>query len=106
MEVCKWRNVGMSEKPAVELVYVMPALNSSFAVNSLCKDLATVVHSGAQKKQARSREISDADVCIAHSLRKIDAQRNFRSAAGLSCQSADRRLDYCSASMRRVMVRF
>jgi hypothetical protein len=45
MEVRKWLNVGMSEKPDLESVYVAPAPKSSFAVNSLFKDLATVVHS-------------------------------------------------------------
>ena len=45
VEQRKWLNVGMSEKHAVELVCVRPAPNFSFAVNSLFKVLATVVHS-------------------------------------------------------------
>jgi hypothetical protein len=40
----KWANVGMPEKPGVQSGYVMLARNSSFTVNSLFSDLATVVH--------------------------------------------------------------
>jgi hypothetical protein len=48
MEQCKWLNVGMSEKLGIKSIYVAPPPNSSFTVNSLFKDLATVVHSIAR----------------------------------------------------------
>ena len=47
MEVHEWVNVGMSEKPYFASVGIASILNSCFAVNSLCKDFATVVHSCA-----------------------------------------------------------
>jgi hypothetical protein len=45
MEMCRWRNVGMSEKLGIKSVYLASVPNSSFTVNRLFKDLATVVHS-------------------------------------------------------------
>jgi hypothetical protein len=49
MDVSKWLNVEMSEKPDVVTVCVAPAPNSSFSVNRLCKDFATVVHSAVRR---------------------------------------------------------
>ena len=45
MKVPEWGNVGMSEKPDAWAVRIVSILNSSFTVNSLCKDFTTVVHS-------------------------------------------------------------
>jgi hypothetical protein len=47
-QVCKWLNVGMSEKPDLKPVYVAAAAKTSFVVNSLSKDFATVVHNSAR----------------------------------------------------------
>jgi hypothetical protein len=45
MEVCRWHNVGMSEKPGRNPAYVASLPISSLRVNRLFKDLATIVHS-------------------------------------------------------------
>ena len=44
-EMCKWRSVGIAEKPSIKSIEVVSTRNSSFTVNSLFKALAAVVHS-------------------------------------------------------------
>jgi len=44
MEVCRWLNVGMSEKLSDNPVGISSMPNSSFVLHTLFNDLATVVH--------------------------------------------------------------
>jgi hypothetical protein len=49
----------MSEKPSVRSVCVASARNSSFTVNSLCKDFTTVVHSTTADATKAASEMKD-----------------------------------------------
>ena len=70
---------------------------SSFTVNSLFKDLAMVVHSGA-RQDGYSRDISEISFRVAHADGFARATRKkFLSDVGLKCQSGH----WCSAITAR-----
>jgi len=64
--MCKWRNVGMSEKASVKSVYVATTLDSSFTLHSLFKALAAVVHNGCVQQLQPSRVTDKDRFCVAH----------------------------------------
>jgi hypothetical protein len=66
IEVHKWVNVGMSEKPGVNSIYIATTPNSSFTVHSLFKALAVVVHNGCVEKWQPSRVTDEDRFCVAH----------------------------------------
>jgi hypothetical protein len=77
----------MSEKPGNQVRYVASVPKSSFVINSLFKDLATVVHSGARQGGC-SRDISAIDFRVVHADGFARATRKkFLSDVGLKCQS-------------------
>ena len=111
--VCKRVNVGMSEKLDVASVRIAPIQNSSFTVNSLFKYFATVVHSGHGEAATLRRKIDDGLLRIPWN--RADASVHTfaftRVSAGsflLQTRQSGRSafVDYCRASIRRVMVRF
>jgi hypothetical protein len=79
-EVHKWLNVGMSEKPGNQVRYVASVPKSSFVINSLFKDLATVVHSGARQGGC-SRDISAISVLC---TRTVSQERRARNSSAMS----------------------